>query len=42
MFINYKVVDHVKLYKFDIKFIFIQPHMKKVCFLYKRKRETKL
>jgi hypothetical protein len=28
--INYKVLDHVNLYNFDIKFNFIRDHMKKL------------
>ena len=30
--INYKVLDHAILYNFDIKFDFIQDHMKKLWF----------
>jgi hypothetical protein len=28
--LSYKVVDHVKYYNFDIKFVFIGHHMRKV------------
>jgi hypothetical protein len=28
--INYKILDHVNLYNFDIKFDFIRDHMKKL------------
>jgi hypothetical protein len=29
-FINYKVLDLVELYNFDITFVFIQLHLKKI------------
>ena len=29
-FINYKVLDLVELYNFDINFVFIQLHLKKI------------
>ena len=32
-FINYKVLDLVELYNFDIKFVFIRLHLKKYEFI---------
>ena len=34
---NYKVVDRVEGYKFDIKFVFIRVHMKKLWIIFKYK-----